>query len=675
MKTGITKGQAVQRLAKLRQSINRYRYDIHVLNKATISEAALDSLKHELQELEQRFPDLITPDSPSQRVAGQPLPQFKKVAHSARMISLADIFSVEELDQWEKRWRKLAPHAQPEYVVDAKLDGLAVSLVYERGLFTQAATRGDGSIGEDVSQNVRTIEAVPLRLELEKLPMNVRRMAGDGRIEIRGEIVMLKKDFATLNKSQAAAGKPLFANPRNVSAGSIRQLDSRITAQRRLSFFAWELATDVGQTGWWQAYEWLKIMGLKINPQAKLCSNLTAVANVYEEIAKTRETLPFWIDGVVIKVNERKLFQRLGVVGKTPRGAVAWKFSAEEATTVVENIVVQVGRTGAMTPVAHLTPVQVAGTTVARATLHNADEIQRLDVRIGDTVIIRKAGDIIPEIVRVLPELRPKNSTVWSMPKKCPVCNYTIVRQPDEVIHYCPNPRCPARQREHLYHFVSRRAFDIVGLGPSTIDMLVEEGLVHQPADFFDLATDQLVGLPLIADKKASKLVAAIAERSNIGFDRFIFALGIRHVGEETARVLADRFHTLDQLMKADRSQVQAVGDVGEVVGQSIDDFFAAAEHRQATKNLAKKVKIVPFSLPQGGPLQGRTVVVTGSLPRLSREEAEEKIREAGGKAAGSVSRKTDYVVVGTDPGSKAVQANKLGVKILTESEFLKLVS
>ena len=432
----LTLTAAKARLVQLREAIDRYRYEYHVLDTPTISEAALDSLKHELSQIETQFPQLITPDSPSQRVAGKPLPGFVKVRHSQRMVSLADVFSEEELRAWDERWRKLEPKSVTGYLADLKLDGLAINLRYERGTFVQAATRGDGQVGEDVTQNCTTIEAIPLRLRTKGLTSSQIKIVEHGTIQVRGEIVMLKDAFIALNRRQKKNDLPEFANPRNVAAGSIRQLDPAITASRKLSFYAWELVTNLGQATLSEAYNILKTMGVPVNPRAMICRSIDDVVQAYEKLNSERERLPFWIDGVVVKLDRVQLYRDLGLVGKTPRAAVAWKFAAEQATTVVEDIVIQVGRTGAMTPVAHLRPVQVAGTTVARATLHNEDEVNRLGVRIGDTVILQKAGDIIPDVVQVLTELRPKKTLVWKMPIQCPVCQHTIVRKSGEVIAY-----------------------------------------------------------------------------------------------------------------------------------------------------------------------------------------------------------------------------------------------
>lgn len=675
MKSLVSHNEAAVRLAKLRAAIDAYRYAYHVENRSVISDAALDSLKHELTELETAYPDLITPDSPSQRVAGRPLAGFKKFSHRVRMFSLTDVFSAEELRDWDGRWRKLRPHDPTDYLVDLKLDGLAISLIYEAGLLVNAATRGDGQVGEDVTQNIKTIEAVPLRLSVDQLPSKIRQLVLTERIVIRGEVVMRKKDFERLNADQRRRGEAEFANPRNVAAGSIRQLDPAVTVARRLDFYAWELVSDLGQKTLSESFDLLKTMGVKVNPRSATCPTLAAVEKFYAHIEKERESLPFWIDGVVVKINNRVLGLDLGFVGKAPRSATAWKFAAEQATTVVEDIVVQVGRTGALTPVAHLRPVSVAGTTVARATLHNADEIARHDVRIGDTVIIAKAGDIIPEVQSVLTKLRPAGTTAWRMPKHCPVCRQPVRRKDGEAIHYCTNNACPAKHREHLYHFVSKSAFDIAGLGPSTIDLLIEEELVHEPADIFTLKESQLNGLPLFAEKKAQNLIAGIAEKTTVPFDRFIFALGIRHVGQETARALAYAFPDWPALRRATLEQLQSVPDIGGVVADSIADWIGDPKHRQQVDRLLRNVQTTRVKAPAAGPLQGKSVVVTGTLVSMSRDEAEEAIRRAGGRAASTVSAKTAYVVVGDEPGSKAERAKKLNVPTLDEAAFHRLLA
>lgn len=664
----MTKTHAAARITKLRAEIEHHRYLYHVLDRQEISDAALDSLKHELEQLEARFPELVTPDSPTQRVGGAPLPGFVKVRHTVPMLSLNDTFSGDEFRAWLERVTKLDSRAGSDFYAEMKMDGLAMSLVYEAGVLKTAATRGDGQVGEDVTQNIKTIEAIPLRLHLDAVPQ---------RVEVRGEVFLPKANFEAMNREQAAQGLPAFANPRNAAAGAIRQLDPRITATRKLDFFAYDLITDLGQTTHEESHQLAKKLGFKVNPLNKRCANAEEVLAYHEAIGKKRATLPYWSDGIVVNVNNNAVFRELGVVGKAPRAAIAFKYPAEQATTVVEDIQVQVGRTGALTPVAHLRPVQVAGSTVSRATLHNANEVARLDVRVGDTVIVEKAGDVIPDVVQVLPKLRPAGAHAFRMPTSCPVCHRPVHRDPDAAIHYCTNTACPARAREGLYHFVSKKALDIAGLGPKIIDVLVDEGLVTTPADFFHLNAEQLVGLPLFAEKKAEKIVASIQSRRRVALGRFLFSLGIRHVGEETARALAQHFGSLKRLRSAQADELAAVADVGDVMVQSIAEFFHAPSTDKLLAALSDAGVVVEQEArvaAKPGPLAGKTVVITGTLSTLSREEAQEKVRQAGGHVASAVSKKTDAVVVGENPGSKAERAQQLGVRILAENDFLKLV-
>jgi DNA ligase (NAD+) len=672
----MTKTQAAARITKLRAEIEHHRYLYHVLDRQEISDAALDSLKHELEQLETEFPDLVTPDSPTQRVAGQPLPGFTKVRHSVPMLSLNDTFSEEEFRSWVERVSKLDRRAGRDYYAEIKMDGLAMSLVYEGGLLKTAATRGDGQVGEDVTQNMKTIEAIPLRLNMERLSPAARRRA-NGRVEVRGEVFLPKANFEAMNREQEAQGLPAYANPRNTAAGAVRQLDPRITAARKLDFFAYDVVTDLGQATHEESHKLAQDLGFKVNPLNQHCASADEVLAYHEKIGQKRAALPYWTDGIVVNVDAIVVFRELGVVGKAPRGAVAFKYPAEQATTVVEDIQVQVGRTGALTPVAHLRPVQVAGSTVSRATLHNANEVARLDVRVGDTVILEKAGDVIPDVVEVLPKLRPASAKPFRMPNRCPVCRQPVHRDAEGAIHYCINDSCPARAREGLYHFVSKKALDVAGLGPKIVDVLVDEGLVRTPADFFRLQREQLIGLPLFAEKKAEKIVAAIQARRRVGFGRFLFALGIRHVGEETARALAQHFGSIKRLREATEEELAAVADVGTVVARSIAEFF----HQPSAEKLLSALSDAGVVIEQearppqkAGPLAKKTVVVTGTLGTLSREEAHEKIRQAGGKVVSSVSKKTGLVVVGENPGSKAARAQALGVRIVTEREFLKLV-
>lgn len=669
----LTHVEARERVAKLRQEIERHRYLYHVLDRPEISDAAADSLKHELFELEQQYPDLITPDSPTQRVGGRPLPCFEKVRHATPMLSLEDAFSADEFRAWVGRLQKLLPQADREFYAEVKIDGLSLSLVYEGGLLVTGATRGDGRVGEDVTQNVRTIEAVPLRIDVDALPPRLRD-AGRKRLEVRGEIYMRKDVFERLNREQVKKSRQLFANPRNASAGAVRQLDPAITAARNLHFLAWELVTDLGQTTHEAGHELAKTLGFPTNALNRRCRTVEEVLRYHEAVARRRDRLPYQLDGIVVNVNDVAAFRKLGVIGKTPRGAIAFKYPAEQATTVVEDVVVQVGRTGALTPVARLKSVAVAGTTVARATLHNADEIARLDVRVGDTVIIQKAGDIIPDVVQVLPKLRPKSARPFRMPSRCPVCRAGVRRDPHGVIAYCPNARCPARAREHLYHAVSKKGFDVVGLGPNIVDVLIEEGLVRTAADLFALTPNDLVGLPLIAEKKAANLVASIQARKRIPLARFLVALGVRHVGEETASDLAQRFGTLERLATASVDEINAVPNVGGVVARSVAEFFAQSRNRQVIRSLQGRGVVVERAMRSQAKLTGQTFVVTGTLDSLTREEAHQRIRQAGGQVASSISKKTSYVVVGAKPGSKLQKAEALGVSTLNEAAFRKLL-
>lgn len=671
----MTKSDAATRAEKLRRLIHRYSYEYHVLDAPTVPDAVWDSLKRELAELEGQFPELVTPDSPTQRVSGTPLEKFEKVQHAVPMLSLNDAFTVEEVRAWEERMRKLLRTAAPlDYFAEVKMDGLAMSLVYKGGALAGGATRGDGKVGEDVTQNLKTIESIPLVLQIDRLPRRLRA-AARGRVEIRGEVYMPRAAFEALNRAQQKAGAQVFANPRNAAAGSIRQLDPRITAGRKLDFFAYDLLGDLGQRTHEEHHELARTLGAKTNPYSKRCHGLEAVVRFHAAIAKLRPTLPYQIDGIVVNLNDDGFFAKLGVVGKAPRAALAFKFPAEQATTRVRDIRIQVGRTGALTPVAVLKPVGVAGTVVSRATLHNADEIERLGVRIGDTVVVQKAGDIIPDVVRVMTDLRTGKERPFHMPVRCPVCDHAVGRKKGEVIHYCNNERCPARHHESLYHFVSKRALDIEGLGPKIIDQLVGEGIVKEQADLFRLVPDDLESLDLFAEKKAANIVAAIAARRKVSLPRFLYALGIRHVGEETAIGLAARFGTLDRVMRARKNEIEAVEDIGGVVAESIVAFFSRAENRRTIRNLrAAGVDIVREQRTTSMKLAGKIFVVTGTLASMTRDEAHSRIRKAGGSVASSVSKNTSYVVAGSDPGSKRAKAEQLGVPVLDERRFLAML-
>lgn len=658
----MTKTAAQARIKKLRDEVNHHRYLYHVKDTQEISDAALDSLKAEIQALETEWPELVTPDSPTQRVAGQPLPQFAQVQHRTRMLSLLDVFSLEEFKAWEKRNQKIVAN-QSEYFGELKIDGVAISLIYENGQLARAATRGDGFVGEDVTHNIKTIEAIPLRLRAKRT----------GRVEVRGEVYMRKDDFAWLNKERKRLGQSLYANPRNFSAGSIRQLDPKMTAGRPLKFFAWEIAEGRTSATREQEYTELQELGFPVPPDAGLFSNLDDIAKYLRKVEAKKEEYPFLVDGAVLKMNDLALSARLGIVGKAPRGSVAYKFAAQEATTVVQDIIVQVGRTGALTPVAVLRPVSVAGTVVSRATLHNADEIARKDIRVGDTVIIHKAGDIIPEIVQSLPKLRPPRAKPWRFPAQCPVCGAKVTKDPDGVVMRCTNKNCWPVQRERILHAVARAGFDIEGLGEKIVEQLLQEGLIKDAADLWQLTEGDLLPLERFAETSAKKLIGQIQSRKRITLSSFLVALGIPHVGVATAQDLSREFKTLAALVKASAEELQFVEGIGEKVARSVWKFFQSA----TTKKLLDKYRSAGITIARDtsqGPLQGKTFLFTGTLPNITRDEAKQRVLTLGGKVAAAISGKVDYLVVGADAGSKADKANDLGVKQLTPEQFRQMI-
>jgi DNA ligase (NAD+) len=673
----MTKMQSpAERAAKLRELINDYRYHYHVLDESTMSEEAADSLKHELAQIEAEHPDLITPDSPTQRVAGQPLPGFTQIRHTTRMISLNDVFSREEVEAWMERTRKLLPGEPMEYFVDVKMDGLACSLTYIDGELTQAVTRGDGLVGEDVTMNVRTIDSVPIHLrETTKHKAFLK-----GRTEIRGEVIIYKKDFEELNKRRAKENQPLYANPRNTAAGSIRQLDPKLAAARPLRFRAWELLrddpTEVPTN--MAAYDIIRDLGLAANNQAEVFQNVDQIMEFAGRWEHMRLALSFNTDGLVIKINNREQFARLGVVGKAPRGAVAYKYAAEEATTVVKDIVLSIGRTGAATPVAVFDPVQVAGTTVQHASLHNADEIARKDVRVGDTVIIFKAGDIIPQVSRVLPELRPKNAHKFDMIKELQrqYPELEFVRPEGEAVYRVKGATGKLLLKKAVAHFASKGALDIDGLGEKNVIALVDAGLVHNLADIYTVTKEQLLELDRFAEISATNLVTAIADRRTPELPRFIYGLGIRHVGQQTGIDLAEHFGALGKLQHATLDELMLVEGIGDTVAESLLAWFADPDNE---KLLAKfeELNVNPhYESHARGPLHGKSFVITGALEQLGRDEAAEKIRALGGTFQSSVGKDTSYLVVGKNVGeSKLAKARKLGTTQLTEDELLKLIN
>lgn len=648
------------RVKKLRTEINHHRYLYHVLDKQEISDAALDSLKKELFDLEEKYPALITPDSPTQRVGGLPLDKFQQVPHQIRMLSLQDAFTQDDLAQWEARNKKIIA-GEYQYFITSKIDGVAVALLYQDGQLTRALTRGNGYVGEDVTANIKTIEAIPLRL----------RHKVAGLLEVRGEVYILKKDFITLNKINQQKGQPLNANPRNLAAGSIRQLDPAIAASRPLRYFAWEITRGLKQSTRQEEYQNLIDLGFAVPPAGQLLDSLNEAWLLLRALEQSRNQAPFLIDGAVLKINSLALNQRLGIVGKTPRGSIAFKYAAEEATTIVNDIVVQVGRTGALTPVAHLQPVSVAGTTVSRATLHNADEITRKDIRVGDTVIIRKAGDIIPEVIKSLPQLRPGTAKPYRFPSHCPVCHQTISRDPDGVVARCPNPKCFSQQRERILHALGPSAFDIEGLGDKIIEQLLQAGLIKDAPDVWQLTVGDLTPLERFAQKKADKIVSVIQSHKTIPLHRFIIALGIPGVGAVTAQDLAREFKSVDKLRAASAAQLQQIDGIGAKVAQGILVFFAEPE----TDSLLNKYQLAGISIDTDttsiGPFAGQTFVFTGAMPQITREEAKQKVIARGGKVASAITNQVTYLVAGEKAGSKLTKARSLGITILTPEEFM----
>ena len=671
----MTKEEIKKRIEKLKKVINHHRYLQHVLDRQEISPAALDSLKKELFDLEELHPELIAPDSPTQRVAGKPLEKFAKIRHPKPMLSFNDAFSQEDMEGWLERNSKLLEKnevSKIDFFCEPKLDGLAIELIYGNGIFKTGSTRGDGILGEDVTQNLKTIESVPLKLK------EVKEISKDSRKEVvvRGEAIITKKNFETVNKIQIKKSLTPFANPRNLAAGSIRQLDPKITVQRKLDITAYDLLTDFGQETHEKSHEILEDLGFKTNNKfSRYCRNLTEVFDFHNYWLKNREKLPYEIDGLVVTINNNKIFEKLGVVGKAPRGAIAFKFPLKEATTIIEDINIQVGRTGAITPVAILKPVRIGGVTISRATLHNEDEIKRLGLKIGDTVVVGRAGDVIPDIVRVLPGLRTGKEKEFHLPKVCPVCGTKLVKSEKEVVWRCPNSKCFAKRRRSFHHFVSKGAFNIVGLGPKIIDKLIDAELVLDPANLFKLEEGDISPLEHLAEKSAQNLISAIQARKRITLPKLIYALGIRNAGEETSRDLAEHFGTLEKLKKSSLQDLEKIKDIGPVVAKSIFDWFSKKENLELLEKLKKAgVKIIEVKTLAPQPLKGKTFVLTGGLKGLSREEAKEKIRSLGGEISESVSKKTDYVVAGKEPGSKYGIAKKLGVKTINEQEFLKML-
>jgi len=673
MLSGAEQRDLESRILELRNLIARYDYEYYTLDAPTVPDSEYDKIYRELQTLELQHPALITPDSPTQRVSGTAVNAFNSITHRQAMLSLNNAFEDNELSAFDKRVCDALGITQVEYAVEPKFDGLAITLTYENGVFTHGATRGDGYTGEDVTHNLRTLRAIPMRLSCVQPPQ---------LLEVRGEVLMLKRDFEKLNQTQLANGEKLFANPRNAAAGSLRQLDARISAKRPLTFFAYGLGAAEGIpaiSSHNMAMDYLASLHFPVSHERDVVIGASGLKAYYQKIGQMRDQLPFDIDGVVYKVNQFNQQNELGFVSRAPRWAIAHKFPAQEALTVVEDITVQVGRTGAITPVARLKPVFVGGVTVTNATLHNEDEVRRKDIYIGDTVSVRRAGDVIPEVVGVLAEKRPPNARRFEMPSTCPECGSHILKQADEAVARCTGGLfCPAQRKQAITHYASRRAMDIEGLGEKLVDQLVEANLVHTLADIYKLDLNTLSNLDRMANKSAQNILNALEASKNTTLARFIYALGMRNVGEATAKDLAKHFGKLPALMQANTEDLLAVNDVGPVVAESITNFFSEAHNQSVIAELLSSG--ITWAETEGkllatGNLAGKTFVLTGTLPTLSRDNAKDLIEVAGGKVSGSVSKKTDYVVAGSEAGSKLDKAQELGITILDEAELLALLA
>lgn len=704
----MTKEEIKKRIEKLKKEIDYHRYLYHVLDTPEISDEAHDSLKNELQKLEEENPELITSDSPTQRVGGEVLEKFQKVEHQRPMMSMFDAFSEKDMRDWEERILKILSEdmgrekakKELEFFCELKMDGLAASLVYEKGIILKGATRGNGLVGEDVTANLKTIEAIPLTLrkikieDLEKIGIekNKAKIIFDyienGLVEVRGETIMTKKVFEELNKQQEKEGKAIFANPRNAAAGSIRQLDSKIVAKRKLDFYVYSLLLPENDLleNHEQEHTLAGLLGFKVLSHNKLAKNLEEVIEFHHAWDEKRDKLLFECDGVVVKVNNLNFWPILGIVGKGPRYYMAYKFSAEQATTKVLEVIWQIGRTGTLTPIANLEPVVVGGVTVSHSTLHNMDEIKRLGLKTGDTVILERAGDVIPKVIKVLENLRDGSEKEIKEPKKCPICESEVAKIPGEVAYRCTNKNCYAVNIRRLMHFVSKGALDIEGLGPKIVEQLVAEGLLRDIGDFYNLKKEDLLPLERFAEKSVDNLLKSIENKKELSLSRFLISLGIRHVGEETAILLSRNIHLknnkikelINSFQKLELEDLEKMEDIGPIVAKSIYEYF------QDEHNLAILEKLEEYGVKfildnsqkkaKNSNIFGKTFVLTGTLSKLTRDEAKAKIRELGGSVSSSVSKKTDFVVAGTDPGSKHEKAQKLGVKILGEEEFLRLL-
>ncbi|MFA5228265.1 MAG: NAD-dependent DNA ligase LigA [Candidatus Paceibacterota bacterium] len=649
-----------KRIEKLKKLINYHRYLYHVKDTEEISPEALDSLKKELFDLEQEYPQFVTKDSPTQRIGGKPLESFEKVKRENIMYSFNDAFSREDMDNWEKRNKKLL-NADFEYYCEPKLDGLAIELVYKDGVLFLGSTRGDGLIGENVTQNIKTIESIPLKLK-GNYP---------SELIVRGEAIINKKEFERINKDRDVP----YANTRNLAAGSIRQLDPKITAERKLDADIYSIVTDMGQKTHQEEHQLLEEFGFKTNNEySKLCKNMDEVFTFYSYWQKSRDALPYEIDGLVVLINNNDIFKKLGIVGKAPRGAIALKFPLKEATTIVEDIKIQVGRTGAMTPVAILKPVNINGVTITRATLHNEKEIERLGLKIGDTVVVGRAGDVIPEVSKVFPELRTGKEKTFKMIDSCPSCGSNLIKKPEEVVWRCPNTKCFKRKIGWFKHFVGRGAFNIDGVGPKVLEKFIEEGLVSVPSDLFDLKEGDILPLERFAQKSAQKIIENIQRRKEVPFSRFIYSLGIRNVGQKTSKDLSRKFKTIEEIKKTTKEELESISDIGPIVSKSIVGWFSDKDNLFFLKEMERKGVKYFLEKQSSNKLSGKRFVITGTMKSLSRELAKEKIISLGGEVSSVVSKNIDYLIVGDKPGSKYEKAKDIGVKTINEAEFLKMI-
>jgi len=658
----------------LREKIRHHEYRYYVLDDPEISDAQFDVLMNQLKKLEAEHPELITPDSPSQRVGGKPREGFVKVRHSSPMLSLDNAYNEEELRNWERRVHELTGTKDVEYVCELKLDGMSLALRYEDGQLARGITRGDGSEGEDVTSNVRTVRSVPLSVSRDKL----KKAGLPPEFEVRGEMLMPIAGFRKMNEEREQKGLSLFANPRNATAGTVRQLEPSITAQRRLDYFGYMLLRD-GRTYFdrhWQALNALDAAGFKVNPRRVLAKNFDQLWSFIQEWEGKRESLPYEIDGIVIKVDRTSLQQELGFTGKAPRWAIAYKYAARSGITQIEDVLVQVGRTGKLTPVAALKPVPIGGTTVSRATLHNMDEIERLGVKIGDWVEVERGGDVIPKVTRIVEDKEHRRgSKTFQMPERCPVCGGHVVRAEGEADHRCINANCPAKLRESILHFASRHVMNIEGMGDALVNQLTDRGMVKNVADIYRLTKNDLLNLERMGDKSAQNVLNEIESSKKLPLERVIFGLGIRFVGERTAQFLAEHFGSMNALMNATEEELQQVNEVGPRIAASIAEFFKEPKNRDLVEQLRRAgLTFTGNKKERGTALAGKTFVLTGTLPHLTRDEAKKMIEDAGGRVSGSVSKKTDYVVAGSDAGSKLDKAKELGIEIIGEDDLQKLL-